>query len=81
MSGPQCRILTLTYVLQVGSEHNQIETTDSTAVFQIRDILRRIRILRSKHWITETDLDPVPNPHPALFVNGFQDVNKKKFVN
>ncbi len=30
------------------------------AVFRIRDILRRIRILGSIHWITYPDLDPDP---------------------
>jgi hypothetical protein len=40
-------------------------------VFRIRDILIRIQIVGSVHWIT----DPDPDPDPALFVNGFQDAN------
>jgi hypothetical protein len=32
-------------------------------------VLRRIRILGSVHWIMD--------PNPALFVSGFQDANKK----
>ncbi len=43
------------------------------AVFWIFDILRRIRILRSVHWIT----DPAPDSDPALFFSGFRDTNKK----
>ncbi len=39
------------------------------AVFRIRDILVRIRILGSEHLIT--------NPDPAPFVRDFQDANKK----
>ncbi len=38
------------------------------AVFRIRDILRRIRILGSVHW--------VPDSNPALSVSGFQETNK-----
>ncbi len=41
------------------------------SVFQIPDILIRIRILGSVHWITDSD--------PALFVSGFQDANKNNF--
>jgi hypothetical protein len=43
------------------------------AVFRIRDILIRIRILGSVHWIT----DPDPYPDTALFGSGFQE---KKIV-
>jgi hypothetical protein len=43
-----------------------------TGLFRIRDMLRRRRILGFVHWITD------PDPGPALFVFGCQDV--KKFV-
>ncbi len=46
------------------------------AVFRIRDILRRIRILGSVHSLT----DPVPVPDLAFFVTGFQDAIKNKFI-
>ncbi len=39
------------------------------AVFQIRDILIRIRGSDPYHWIT--------GPDPALFLSGFQDANEK----
>ncbi len=42
---------------------------------RIREILRRIRILGSLHWITDLD----PDLDPALFVSGFQDATKKNF--
>jgi hypothetical protein len=45
-------------------------------VVRIRDILIRIRIVGSVHWIT----DPDPAPDPALFVNDFQDANKTKKI-
>jgi hypothetical protein len=41
-----------------------------TAVFRIREILIRIRILGSVQWITD--------PDPGLFVNDFQDAKKIK---
>jgi hypothetical protein len=40
-------------------------------VLRIRDILRRIGILGSGHWIMD--------PDPALFISGFQETNKKDF--
>ncbi len=42
-------------------------------MFRIRDILIRIRILGSVHWIT----DPVPDQYSALFGCDIQDANKK----
>jgi hypothetical protein len=45
------------------------------AVFRIRDILIRIRILGSVHWIT----DPDPDTGTAHFGNGFQDTKKIVF--
>jgi hypothetical protein len=41
------------------------------AVFRIRDISIRIRLLGSVHLITD--------PDPGLLVSGFQDTNKKYF--
>jgi|LakMenEpi03Aug12_release.lakeMendotaPanAssembly.Ray.scaffolds.fasta_scaffold654160_1 hypothetical protein len=41
------------------------------AMFRIRDILIKIRILGSVHWITDSALEP------ANFGSGFQDANKK----
>ncbi len=51
------------------------QQTQCQAVIRICDILKRIqiRILGSVHCITD------PDPYPALFVRGFQDVNKNKF--
>jgi hypothetical protein len=43
-------------------------------VYWIRDILRRIRILGTGHWITD------PDPTPALFVSGFKMARKKVFL-
>jgi hypothetical protein len=40
-------------------------------VFRTYDILRRIRMLGSVHWITD------PDPGPALFVSDFQETNQK----
>ncbi len=48
-------------------------------VFQILNILRQIWILGSVHWITNPDLNPAPDPDPALFISGFQDINKNIF--
>jgi hypothetical protein len=41
-------------------------------LFRSRDILIRIRILGSAHWITDLD----PDPDPALFGSGFQVAKK-----
>jgi hypothetical protein len=41
-------------------------------MFRIRDILRRIRILGSVHWITEKN----PDLGPALFVSGSNEAKK-----
>ncbi len=41
----------------------------------IRDIL--FRILTSYYLITGLDPDVAPDPDPALFVSGIEDVNKK----
>ena len=35
------------------------------------------RILTSYNWIMDPDPDVAPYPNPALFVSGFEDVNKK----
>ncbi len=39
------------------------------SVFRFRDILRRIRVLGSVHWIRD--------PDPSLFASGVRDANKK----
>jgi hypothetical protein len=41
-------------------------------------ILVRIRI-RGYVPLSLSGLDPAPGPDPALFVDNFQDVNKKRF--
>jgi hypothetical protein len=41
------------------------------AMFRIRDILKRIRILGPVHWVTD------PAPDPGIFISGFRDANKK----
>jgi hypothetical protein len=48
-------------------------------MLRIRDIMRgnRIRILGSVQWITDLDPDPDSDSAPALFVNGFDEANKK----
>jgi hypothetical protein len=55
----------------------------SQAVFRIRDIVRRIRILGSVHWIRDRDLDldldPGSAPDPSLFVSGFHETNEVLF--
>jgi hypothetical protein len=47
----------------------------NNAVFQIRGILVRIRILGSVNFIT----DPVPALDPVFIVSVFQDANKTNF--
>ncbi len=47
----------------------------SQAEFRICDILIRIQIFGSVHWITDPDQDPALGP--ALFVSGLKDANKK----
>jgi hypothetical protein len=51
------------------------------SVSRIRDILKRIRILGSVHWITGPDpaSDPAPAPDPALFLAGFDMPSKITF--
>jgi hypothetical protein len=50
------------------------------AVFRIRDILLRIRILGSVLWIVDPDSAPDPTPDPDLLGSGFQNANKKDFL-
>jgi hypothetical protein len=42
------------------------------------DVVLRIRILGSLHWITDLDLDLEPDH--ALFVSGFHEIKKKYFI-
>jgi hypothetical protein len=44
-------------------------------VFRIRNVLVRIRIPDSYHWIRDLD----PDLDSALFFSGFQDVHRKSY--
>jgi hypothetical protein len=50
----------------------------TAALFRIRDILIRIRILGSARWITDPDpnLAPDRDPAPDTALHGSEDVNK-----
>jgi hypothetical protein len=49
------------------------EKNNTSYQFRIHDILIRILIFGSAHWIT--DMDPISVPDPALFGSVFQDAN------
>ncbi len=65
--------------LQLLLGHLGHSITRYTTVFRIPDILRRIRILGSVHWVTDPQSDLETAPDPDLFVSSFRENNKNKF--
>ncbi len=61
----QVKTASLIYWLMINSHNFELD-------FRIRDIMIRIRLLGSVHWITD--------PNPALFCSVFQDGNNQKIT-